>query len=222
MKRLFSFIIFLCITTIFTGCKDENPKYDYGNFRIDFVTVLAPDASVRFLRDDGILLQAPVNSVNNENLVTGKRVLIQYIPGEKISSDEQSITIQSIAFIPGGEIIQVPAAQIEAFGNTPFYLTTLWVGGGYLNLRYKIEWNNSFHQFAMFCAPEKQVSADTLYLDLRHKTGNEEAGYLTKGYAAFSLSPVQNIIGRIKAFKVSINTINLKQQNIIILNKETL
>ena len=100
MKRSFQFILFLIIV-ILSACNDD-VRYDYGNFRIDFVTVLSPEEGIRFLRDDGIiLLSETANDADNKYLVTGKRILLRYIPGEQISQTELSAKIQSITFQKG-------------------------------------------------------------------------------------------------------------------------
>ena len=79
MKRSFQFILFLIIV-ILSACNDD-VRYDYGNFRMDFVTVLSPEEGIRFLRDDGIiLLSETANDADNKYLVTGKRILLRYIP----------------------------------------------------------------------------------------------------------------------------------------------
>ena len=73
MKRSFQFILFLIIV-ILSACNDD-VRYDYGNFRMDFVTVLSPEEGIRFLRDDGIiLLSETANDADNKYLVTGKRI----------------------------------------------------------------------------------------------------------------------------------------------------
>lgn len=103
MKQSFQFILFLIIV-ILSACNDD-VRYDYGNFRMDFVTVLSPEEGIRFLRDDGIiLLSETANDADNKYLVTGKRILLRYIPGEQISQTELSAKIQSITFIPEGNI----------------------------------------------------------------------------------------------------------------------
>ena len=77
MKRSFQFILFLTIV-ILSACNDD-VRYDYGNFRMDFVTVLSPEEGIRFLRDDGIvLLSETTNDTDNKYLVTGKRILLRY------------------------------------------------------------------------------------------------------------------------------------------------
>lgn len=219
MKRLFHFILFCAITTLI-ACNDDN-QYDYGNFRMDFVTVLSSETGMRFLRDDGIILFSSTNNANSEYLNVGNRILLRYIPEEIISATEQSADIQSIIIIPERDIVFTTKEQAESFGNDPLYIISLWPGGGYLNLRYKIEWNNAHHQLVLFCIPENQISQDTLYLELQHKSDSDNTGYLSKGYAAFSLEKIQNSIQRVKAIKVNAHISNLKQQYFIF-NTETL
>lgn len=221
MKRSFQFILFLIIV-ILSACNDD-VRYDYGNFRIDFVTVLSPEEGIRFLRDDGIiLLSETANDADNKYLVTGKRILLRYIPGEQISQTELSAKIQSMTFIPEGDITFVSQKeQTESFGNDPLYIISLWPGGGYLNLRYKIEQNNDKHQFALLYIQENQISPDTIFLELRHKADSDNPGYLSKGYAAFSLQKIQDKIPEAKAIKVNANVSNLKKQYFIF-NTQTL
>lgn len=190
---------------------------------MDFVTVLSPEEGIRFLRDDGIvLLSETTNDTDNKYLVTGKRILLRYIPGEQISQTELSAKIQSITFIPEGNITFVSQKeQTESFGNDPLYIISLWPGGGYLNLRYKIEQNNDKHLFALLYIQENQISPDTIFLELRHKADSDNPGYLSKGYAAFSLQKIQDKIPEAKAIKVNANVSNLKQQYFIF-NTQTL
>ena len=182
MKQSFQFILFLTIV-ILSACNDD-VRYDYGNFRMDFVTVLSP--------------------------------------GEQISQTELSAKIQSMTFIPEGDITFVSQKeQTESFGNDPLYIISLWPGGGYLNLRYKIEQNNDKHQFALLYIQENQISPDTIFLELRHKADSDNPGYLSKGYAAFSLQKIQDKIPEAKAIKVNANVSNLKKQYFIF-NTQTL
>lgn len=122
MKRSFQLILFLTIV-ILSACNDD-VRYDYGNFRMDFVTVLSPEEGIRFLRDDGIiLLSETANDADNEYLVTGKRILLRYIPEEQISQTKLSAKIQSITFIPEGDITFVSRKeQTESFGSDPLYI----------------------------------------------------------------------------------------------------
>lgn len=220
MKHLFHSILF-CIIITFIACNNDDNKYDYGNFRMDFVTVLSSESGIRFLRDDGITLFSATNNANSEYLSAGNRIILRYIPKEKISPTEQFADIQSISVVPKGDIVFTTKEQAESFGNDPLYIISLWPGGGYLNLRYKIEENNAHHQLVLFCIPENQISQDTLYLKLQHKAYSDNPGFLSKGYAAFSLEKIQDIIQRVKAIKVDANISNLKQQYFIF-NTETL
>ena len=138
MKRSFQFILFLIIV-ILSACNDD-VRYDYGNFRMDFVTVLSPEEGIRFLRDDGIiLLSETANDADNKYLVTGKRILLRYIPGEQISQTELSAKIQSITFIPEGDITFVSQKeQTESFGNDPLYIISLWPEIGRASCRERV------------------------------------------------------------------------------------
>ncbi|WP_455497623.1 NigD1/NigD2 family lipoprotein [Coprobacter sp.] len=220
MKHLFQLIL-LCTITTFISCNDDDIKFNYGNFRMDFVTVLSSETGIKFLRDDGMTLFSATNSANSEYLNPGNRIILRYIPGEKISPTEQSADIQSISVVPQGDIRLSMKEQAESFGNDPLYIISLWPGGGYLNLRYKIELNNAHHQLVMFYIPENQISQDTLYLELRHKANSNNPGYLSKGYASFALEKIHNSIQKVKAIKVNTNIYNLKQQYFIF-NTETL
>ena len=214
MKRLIHLILLFVIITL-TACKDDEEQYDYGNFRMDLATVLSPEEGVRFLRDDGLIL-LPETTVDNKYLTTGARLLLRYIPQEKISETEIPIEIQSITLIPEGDIIIAPnESSIAQLGNDPLYITSIWPGGGYINLRYKIEQNNGMHQFSLCYIQENQISPDTLYLDLRHKAQYDNAGYLSKSYASFSLKKVLDKVQSVKVIKINANVENLKQQYFI-------
>ena len=122
MKQSFQFILFLIIV-ILSACNDD-VRYDYGNFRMAFVTVLSPEEGIRFLRDDGIiLLSETANDADNKYLVTGKRILLRYIPGEQISQTELSAKIQSITFIPEGNKTYISETeQTDSLGNDTLYI----------------------------------------------------------------------------------------------------
>ena len=87
MKQSFQFILFLIIV-ILSACNDD-VRYDYGNFRMDFVTVLSPEEGIRFLRDDGIiLLSETANDADNKYPPPGQSEMIYSgsLPNDSVCS----------------------------------------------------------------------------------------------------------------------------------------
>ena len=82
----------------------------------------------------------------------------------------------------------------------------------YINLRYKIEFNNIPHSLEMIYIPEKQLPDDTLRLQLRHDKNNDPAGFLTAGYASFRISPLL-IRQNLTTIKIYVNCYNIKEKN---------
>ena len=156
-----------------------------------------------FLRDDTTLLY-PQSAVSSDLLPVDQRALIGYSPLGKIVDRQLSIVLQtSIKPVMTGDILSLSPGGAQELADDPLYLTSVWCSGGYVNLRYKIEYHDVSHMLTMI-AVFPQNSADTLDLQLRHDTRGDAPGYYVSGYASFRLPrPLPPVV------RVGINTSNL-------------
>lgn len=193
------------------SCDESSDTIDLTDFRQDLVTCLHDADRLIFKRDDGMYLY-PEEALPATSFPEEQRVVIGYSPDETVGNHTEIELVTSIGEIPYTTISQVSLIEAALLPDDPLYLTTIWYGGGCINLRYKIEFHDKAHSMAMISIDDK-ATADTLDVELRYNTHDDAPGYYRSGYASFR--PEKPLPPTIR---VTINTANLDGKREFIFN----
>lgn len=183
----------------------------YGIFRVDVVTCIREGENVVFGRDDGVLL-IPEPAFSHDSYATGQRVLLQYTPLQEDGPDrgKEKIGIKAFSPVTTQPVLFYSADQLLSTPDDGIYLQSIWLGGGFINVRFQIEVNRSDvrHRLSLICNKDRMGEDRTVWLELRHDRQGDTAGYLAPGYASFSLDTFN--LAETDAFRVKINALNYK------------
>lgn len=214
MKFSFLLLFGVMLSLFCTACDHGEEGLDLTHFRYDLVTCRHDDGQLLFLRDDTVLL-CPREALAADLMPIDERVLIGYSPVGEITDRRLDIDLQtSIAPVTGGKIEELSQEAVETLADDPIYLTSVWCSGGYVNVRYMIEYHDLTHSLAMV-ALLPRVGGDTLDLQLLHDTRGDAPGYYASGYASYLLPrPLSPVV------RVRINTSNLGGSRQFVLRNE--
>ena len=196
---------------LLAGCKEEEDLY--GIFRIDVVTCVSEEGQIVFKRDDGIFL-IPASSFYRDAYTTGQRALLHYTPLNAVDGEtenvrrEVKIEIKGISPVTTQPVLFYTSAQLLSVPDDEIYLESLWLSGGYINIRFQIEVNRPEvkHRLSLICNRDRPGEEGTVRLELRHDRHGDIAGYRIPGYASFCVDTFD--LTEIKDFKIRINASN--------------
>lgn len=205
---------------LFAGCKEEEDLY--GVFRIDVVTCVSGEGTIEFERDDGVFL-IPEVPFYREVYTTGQRALLHYTSLAAATREpavglrEEKITIKGITPVTTQPVLFYTSAQLFSVPDDEIYLESLWLSGGYINIRFQIEVNRPDvkHRLSLICNRDRPGEEGTVRLELRHDKHGDTAGYRAPGYASFRVDTFD--LAEINDFRVRINASNYKDTREFIL-----
>lgn len=204
MKRLILLPVGLMLLFLSAvACTEDEEALNLTDFRYDLVTCRHDDGALIFLRDDTVLLY-PRQTLSADLLPVDSRALVGYSPVGEVVDRRLDIDLQtSIAPAAGGDIRSLSSEAADSLADDPIYLTSVWCSGGYVNLRYKIEYHDRSHALTMITVVPSS-GTDTLDVQLRHDTRGDAPGYDVSGYASYRLPrPLPPVV------RVRVNTSNL-------------
>ncbi len=204
MKRLILLPVGLMLLFLSAvACTEDEEALNLTDFRYDLVTCRHDDGALIFLRDDTVLLY-PRQTLSADLLPVDSRALVGYSPVGEVVARRLDIDLQtSIAPAAGGDIRSLSSEAADSLADDPIYLTSVWCSGGYVNLRYKIEYHDRSHALTMITVVPDE-GTDTLDVQLRHDTRGDAPGYDVSGYASYRLPrPLPPVV------RVRVNTSNL-------------
>ena len=185
MKTLRLFLLLL-LPLVGASCDKEDDSIDLTDYRQDIVTCRHDGERLLFLRDDGATL-CPDPALPAEMLPEEQRILIGYSPAGPTDDSHIRIVMQSaIGLIPYSPVTALDESEAALLADDPLYITSVWYGGGCINLRYQIEYHRATHSMSMI-AVQPQADADTLDLQLRYNNSDDDPGFYRAGYASFRI-----------------------------------
>ena len=189
------FLLFLLVfPLLFTSC-DDNDGYSLDKFWVSMATVENPNNSHSFyLRlDNGDKLWTAATSLHSYRPKTGQRILADYtILSDRPDSVgyKHDVKLNNAYNILTKSVFDITPATQDSIGNDPIGIRDMWIGGGFLNVRFYFEANNKRHFINLVRDSSNVYDDDSIHLEFRHNAYNDEKKYRAGGWASFDLKPL--------------------------------
>ncbi len=183
------------LATLFVACDKEEDIY--GILYADMVTAHTPkdkEAYFTYQPNDASVVDTlyPQPALSPGEVKDGVRMLLQYRPIEQLAEHRQRIEVQVLSAIHFDTLKAVSQEFLDKFPNDTLYLQSVWKTGDFLNVRYRVEYNNSPHSILLLTDKSELSSGDTLKLQLRHSRNDDPVGHWRSTYSSFNISAYRN------------------------------
>ncbi|MDR1676381.1 MAG: NigD-like protein [Tannerella sp.] len=192
VKLIFACASVLAASCVCNSCMDDD-GYSLGNVWYSMATVVPSDDSpTYYLRlDHGTTLWPAATNIP------------WYVPKEKhralayytVLSDTYYDYDHAVKVLDIQDVLTKPIAEDRGeendsyFGNDPVRILDLWVGDGYLNVKFEFSYGGSVKHFINLV---KRNSEDTpRYFEFRHNAYQDNAYVQRKGIVSFDLSSLE-------------------------------
>ncbi len=205
-------LIGLLLPMLLIACDKE--KDIYGILYLDMVTVhVSEEDAPHFTRqaNDASAVDTlyPTPALSPEGIQEGQRVMLQYNPVGELSNHRQIIQVQVLLPIHFDTLEIAPKEIIDKLPDDTVYLQSVWKTGDFLNLRYRVEYNNSPHS-VFLVADENELSGDTLKLQLRHSRNDDPVGHWRNLYSSFNIAAYRS--RPYTTIQLYVNQVNFKHK----------
>jgi hypothetical protein len=207
------FIIWIAVTGIvfaLNSCNDDDKGYSLGDLYGSIATVrpLSEDSgSYSLTLDDGTSLWPAANYVPWYKPKENQRVIVYYtLLSEKFQQFDYAVLLRNI-----GEVLtKYPAENLgkeandEKYGTDPVKIVDMWIGDGYLNIKFGFNYGGAAKHFINLIQRE---DTDTPYsFEFRHHAYNDASYTVKQGLVAFNLSKLNieketELTVRVKTFE---------------------
>lgn len=191
MNRLL-LILFVPAALLLTSCND-NDGYSLDRFWVGMATVENPDNRSNFYLnlDNNDKLWIAANAYSNYRPATGQRIIADYTilndkPGG--SGYQHDVKLNGAYNVLTKNVFNITAATQDSIGNDPIGVRDIWVGGGFLNIRFFFDANNKQHFLNLVRDTAKVYDDNLIHLEFRHNAYNDAARYRVGGWVSFNLN----------------------------------
>lgn len=197
------------------ACGDNGPYNDQATL-YDIVTFdgnSPAGAKFSFCQYDDspqINLLAPGISIEANDIIPGKRLLIGYCPTSGVPYQSGDITLEAYSPINQDTVKIVPHNKVNGWDTHAIYLNSVWRAGQYLNLHLLLDHADEPRRFEMI-ADQSTINDEMPHLYLAHDMHNCPENYTRRTYASFDLRPIWQL-GTCRGIIVHINDRNHKNK----------
>jgi len=208
LRVIFFSGIFLCLAGILTSCSDDG--YSLGDMWVGIATVdNLDDENFTLTIGDSTTLWIGASSVPHYH-PKEKRALINFtILGDNYAGYDHIVKLNSIREVLTKNVETIDRDSLEKVTNDPIKLKSIWISGGYLNIRYSYPYGgDSQHEVNLFKVEELGVvlPGDTIKLEFCHNTKDDTNRWWIETYVSFDLKSLQRAGKDIVELEVMMNT----------------
>lgn len=205
VKRLRILLVGLTVVALLSvGCSDEY-KDMTTSFQTDLCVIAQShkDQSLSLITDIGALL-FPAAELDSQYYKVGDRYLVTYIPmdstgttpGKLLAVSGRPVRVLEMQPVLVKPILD-PSDSTGALGDDPVKLTTFpWLGGGFLNMEFKLRYHNETIKHGVFLIADSTVTRQdgaTIYLTFKHNANGDGTNLLAASLVSFSLSSLPDL-----------------------------
>lgn len=196
-RLFFSVTLFAIIVWGLTSCSESN-NIEVEKYLRNLATINEIEKKTsNFTLDDGTRLWV-VEPIELNLESTNKRTLVDYI----ILSTSQDgydcvVKLNGYYEVPTRDIVYIKTdntEELDAIGNDPIKIISLWLGGGYLNVHFEFSTAGKIkHRLNLIESNlYRTIGDDPVKLEIRHNQMEDPKNYPQKGYICFNLAPYEN------------------------------
>lgn len=212
MKRVYLYLLTLLVvfTPMIQSCDDG---YDLGNFTVRMATVRVVGGSTYYLEiDNGKKLWPAATNVSWYKPIEGQRVLADFtLLSDKYENYDHMIRVNYLWDVLTKRVEDLTAESEDVFGNDPVDIEDMWIGGDYLNVRFRFRIpHEKRHRVSLIRNTTVENPDDGyIHLEYRYDNQDDESDYMRRSYVSFhlgDLAPLSPNLGDVKGLKVKINS----------------
>ena len=210
MRNLKAYIlsfILIGVGSFTTSCSDDG--YSLGDMWGGIATVDNIDDSTFSLTiGDSTKLWIAATNIPNYH-PTQRRVLINFtILGDNYAGYDHVVKLNNIRDILTKDIQPIGWQELNNAANDPVILKSMWVSGGFLNVRFLYPYGgDSKHEINLYRVEDQMTSStDVIKLEFRHDKNDDVDRWWQETYVCFDLKSLQSPIQDSVDFEVTINT----------------
>ncbi|MDR0538153.1 MAG: NigD-like protein [Tannerellaceae bacterium] len=192
MKRLVCYFKTFVLTLLIIGlnsCLSNNDGYSLDEYRMSYATARPiNDNSFFFSLDNGATLWPASPLYLPFQPQRPQRVQINYtLLGRRVQGYDYAVKVNRVDTI----LTKTLSADMQEkndsiYGKDPLKLEDLWIGDGFLNIIFEIEYSGRFkHSVNLLCD-----TTDGYKLDVRYNAFEDKSDLLRYGIVAFDLSSI--------------------------------
>lgn len=199
------------------SCHDDD-DYSLDNFIVNLATVNQIDSEDNLFYltlDDGTTLYPSELLTDYKSTNVNQRVFLNYtILSNTQNGYDHLIKINNISNILTKDIAQQDS--LSNWGNDPIEIISTWIGDNFVNFRFKIKVGGENKHTVDLVYKPKEMTSDTIRLQLSHNPLGDPAKYDEMTYAAFNLNSLKQTINENTTIVVeSIDFKNQKKEYIL-------
>ena len=209
MKIWKSAWIFLTLVIGFIGltsCGDDD-SYSLDNFAVELMTVV-PDGNTYFLRRDNGETLWPLATNYPSYRFSKTRALVNYtMLSDSISGFSHGVKVNWIDNVLTKNIDEYKGVDNDSiYGTDPVMIDDMFVGDGYLNIRFGANFGNKGIKHKVSLIPAVADGNEPYVFEFRHNAFKDESLYGAKGTVAFDLSSLKDTAGETVKLYIRVHT----------------
>ena len=175
---------------------DDDDSYSLGDFAVELMTVV-PDGNAYFLRRDNGETLWPLATNYPAYRSSKTRALVNYtMLSDSISGFSHGIKVNWIDNILTKKIDEYKGVENDViYGTDPVAIDDMFVGDGYLNIRFGANFGNKGIKHKVSLIPAVADDKEPYVLEFRHNAFKDESLYGAKSTVAFDLSSLKDTAG---------------------------
>ncbi|MCC8199474.1 MAG: NigD-like protein [Tannerellaceae bacterium] len=208
MKKLSACIpgLFFLLSCLFiTSCSDDDPIIWRVRGYQSLFTVIVEEDGYYFQSDRGNTF-LPISPVYGYAPAKKQRAFVTYTLGPNESEiSDYAMYVHRIDTILSKDIVENLYDKNEnVYGNDPVKIEKIWIGGGFLNIKFGTYWGGKEAHFVNLLQEEEEDAI----LTFRHNAYDDPELRWGYGWVAFDLSGLETTTSGTRELTVQVNTYN--------------
>ncbi|MGN1218414.1 MAG: hypothetical protein ACI4TD_10640 [Phocaeicola sp.] len=205
--RIKHYILFLCCTSVFTACKDE--EYVYPSVLTEMVDIKTDSSGKLSYIDTDYGSSYKINERSGLEGFTPDSVYRTLSIFETLDSESNSMsaTLYSCQFV----ISFIPSTEDkfkDGIKTDPLDIERIWRSGDYINMVLDVKAKDKTHiiNFIDYGINENPDGSSTLSITLYHNQNGDYEAFTKKAYASVPLWPYKEKLKQGDKIEITVNT----------------